>query len=231
MSLGNPNAKVTVAEYASLGCPICAKWNSDNFAAFKAKYVDTGRVHYVLKEMLTGDAPISAAGFLLARCAGKDKYFQVVDAVCAPGRRTCWSRPRRRRARPAAQGRPIGRHDRGRSSTPASATTPRSRASTSGSTTAPTPRQDRLDADLRHQRQCRMPPGDLDMAALDKAITAAEAAPEVRPPRPSLQRFDALGVALGARVRLRARRPARRAPFRPASRATWRWATRRRRSR
>jgi protein-disulfide isomerase len=81
MSLGNPNAKVTVAEYASLGCPVCAKWNSDNFAAFKAKYVDTGRVHYVLKEMLTGDEPVAAAGFLLARCAGKDKYFQVVDAV------------------------------------------------------------------------------------------------------------------------------------------------------
>ena len=81
MSLGNPNAKVTVAEYASLGCPICAKWNSDNFAAFKAKYVDTGRVRYVLKEMLTGDEPVAAAGFLLARCAGKDKYFQVVDSV------------------------------------------------------------------------------------------------------------------------------------------------------
>jgi protein-disulfide isomerase len=81
MSLGNPNAKVTVAEYASLGCPICAKWNNDNFAAFKTKYVDSGRVHYVLKEMLTGDEAVSAAGFLLARCAGKDKYFQVVDAV------------------------------------------------------------------------------------------------------------------------------------------------------
>jgi protein-disulfide isomerase len=81
MSLGNPSAKVTVAEYASVGCPICAKWNNDNFAAFKAKYVDTGKVHYVLKEMLTGDEPVAAAGFLLARCAGKDKYFQVVDAV------------------------------------------------------------------------------------------------------------------------------------------------------
>jgi protein-disulfide isomerase len=81
MSLGNPNAKVQVVEYASLGCPICAKWNNDNFAAFKTKYIDTGKVHYTLKEMLTGDEAVSAAGFLLARCAGKDKYFQVVDAV------------------------------------------------------------------------------------------------------------------------------------------------------
>ena len=81
MSLGNPAAKVTVTEFASLGCPICAKWNNDMFPAFKAKYVDTGKVRYVLKEFSTGDAPVAAAGFLLARCAGKDKYFQVVDAV------------------------------------------------------------------------------------------------------------------------------------------------------
>ena len=81
MSLGSPQAKVTVYEYASLGCPICAKWNNDNFAAFKAKYLDSGKVRYVLREMRTGDAPIAAAGFLLARCVGKDKYFQIVDAV------------------------------------------------------------------------------------------------------------------------------------------------------
>jgi protein-disulfide isomerase len=81
MSLGSPTAKVTVQEFASLGCPICAKWNNDLFPTFKAKYLDTGKVHYVLKEFSTGDAPVAAAGFLLARCAGKDKYFQIVDAV------------------------------------------------------------------------------------------------------------------------------------------------------
>ena len=81
MSLGNPNAKVTVDEFASLGCPICAKWNNDVFPTFKAKYLDTGKVHYVFHEFLTGDLPVAGAGFLLAHCAGKDKYFQVLDAV------------------------------------------------------------------------------------------------------------------------------------------------------
>ena len=81
MSLGPASAKVTVMEFASLGCPICAKWNNETFPAFKAKYIDTGKVHYVLKEFSTGDAPVAAAGFLLARCAGKDRYFQIVDAV------------------------------------------------------------------------------------------------------------------------------------------------------
>ena len=81
MSLGPATAKVTVIEYASLGCPICAKWNNDNWAAFKAKYIDTGRVHYIYREMMTGEAPVATAGFLLAHCAGKDKYFQITDAV------------------------------------------------------------------------------------------------------------------------------------------------------
>lgn len=81
MSLGNPNAKVTVIEYGSLGCPHCATWSNEVFPQFKTRYIDTGRVHYVLREALTGAEDISAAGFLLARCSGKDKYFQVVEAV------------------------------------------------------------------------------------------------------------------------------------------------------
>ena len=81
MSLGAPGAKVTMIEYASVACPHCAKWNSEVFPAFKAKYVDTGKVRYIAREALTGDPAIAAAGFLTARCAGKDKYFQVVDAV------------------------------------------------------------------------------------------------------------------------------------------------------
>ena len=84
MSMGNPNAKVLVAEYASVACPHCAAFNNDVFPAFKAKYIDTGRVHYVLHEMLVGgqaEVTMAAAGFLVARCAGKDKYFPVVDEI------------------------------------------------------------------------------------------------------------------------------------------------------
>jgi protein-disulfide isomerase len=51
------------------------------FAPFKAKFIDTGKVHYVLREALVHDPALAAAGFLTARCAGKDKYFKVVDDV------------------------------------------------------------------------------------------------------------------------------------------------------
>jgi protein-disulfide isomerase len=81
MSLGNPQAKVTVIEYASASCPHCAEFNNEVFPAFKAKYIDTGKIHYVFREFLTPPVEVAASGFLIARCAGKDKYFNVLDAI------------------------------------------------------------------------------------------------------------------------------------------------------
>jgi protein-disulfide isomerase len=81
MSMGSPKAKVTVIEYGSASCTHCAHFNNDIFPAFKAKYVDTGKVRYVFREFLTEPVNLAAASFLLARCAGKDKYFSVLDAV------------------------------------------------------------------------------------------------------------------------------------------------------
>lgn len=79
MSLGSAAAPVTVVEYASLGCSHCAVWAREVFPEFKRRYIDTGRVRYVLREMLTGDSAVAAAGFLTARCAGPAHYFQVVE--------------------------------------------------------------------------------------------------------------------------------------------------------
>jgi protein-disulfide isomerase len=81
MTLGDPNAKVKVVEYASVTCPHCAQFGLQVFPGLKRRFVDTGKIHYTFKEMLTDPAPVAAAGFLTARCAGKDKYFAVVDAI------------------------------------------------------------------------------------------------------------------------------------------------------
>jgi protein-disulfide isomerase len=81
MSMGPAVAKVTVNEYASASCPHCARFNNDVFPEFKKKYVDTGKVRYVFHEFLTPPQQFAAAGFLLARCAGPGKYFDVLDAI------------------------------------------------------------------------------------------------------------------------------------------------------
>ena len=83
VALGNPRARVTVIEYGSVGCPHCAVWANTVFPAFKARYVDTGRVRFVVREMTTGEPTIAAAGFLTARCAPPTRYFQVIDEIYA----------------------------------------------------------------------------------------------------------------------------------------------------
>jgi protein-disulfide isomerase len=82
MTLGDPAAKVKMIEYGSLSCVHCANWNRDVWPDFKKKYVDTGKIHYTFRAFKLSPADsYTAAGDLLGRCAGKDKYFGVIDAL------------------------------------------------------------------------------------------------------------------------------------------------------
>ena len=82
MTLGKADAKVKMIEYGSLSCIHCANWNKDVFPEFKKKYIDTGKIHYTFRPFKLGPQDsYTAAGDLLGRCAGKDKYFGVVDAL------------------------------------------------------------------------------------------------------------------------------------------------------
>lgn len=83
MALGNPQAKVVVVEYASLACPSCARFHNEVFPAFKAKYIDTGKVQFVYREFITAPAQVAVAGAVVARCAGKEGYFTVIGGVFA----------------------------------------------------------------------------------------------------------------------------------------------------
>lgn len=79
--IGQANAPVTVTEYASVTCGVCAGWDKEIWPQFKAKYVDTGLVKFELREMLTPPNQVSAAGWLLARCAPQERRFAVVEAI------------------------------------------------------------------------------------------------------------------------------------------------------
>jgi protein-disulfide isomerase len=84
MALGAAEgAKVTVIEYASPTCPHCALWQKNTWPAFKARYVDTNKVRYIFRELPTPPQDVATAGILLARCAGPDKYFDVMHELLA----------------------------------------------------------------------------------------------------------------------------------------------------
>ncbi len=79
--LGSDKAPVTIIEYASMTCPHCAHFATTTFPELKQRYIDTGKVRFIFREFPLD--PLAAAGFMLARCAGKDKYMAVVETLFA----------------------------------------------------------------------------------------------------------------------------------------------------
>lgn len=76
---GSPAAAATIVEYASLTCSHCATFHREVWPEVKEKYVDLGKVRFVLREFPFD--PLSAAGFLVARCLGADKRDAFVDTL------------------------------------------------------------------------------------------------------------------------------------------------------
>src|SRR5690242_18552470 len=79
MALGPENAPVTIVEYASMTCPHCAHFSENTFPKLKERYIDTGKVRFIFREFPFD--PVAAGAFMLARCAGKDKYFTMVETL------------------------------------------------------------------------------------------------------------------------------------------------------
>jgi len=80
-AMGDANAAVTVIEYASITCPHCEAFHTETFPAFKEQYIDTGKVRFIFREIPTSPTPLAMAGFLMARCAPEDKYFDVLGLL------------------------------------------------------------------------------------------------------------------------------------------------------
>jgi protein-disulfide isomerase len=79
--IGSDKAPVTIIEYASMTCPHCAHFEETTLPELKKRYIDTGKVRYIFREFPFDK--LAAAGFMLARCAGPDKYETVVETLFA----------------------------------------------------------------------------------------------------------------------------------------------------
>ena len=79
MTLGDPEAPLTVVEYASFTCPHCASFHVNTFEKFKQNYIDTGKVFFIHREVYFDIFGLYAA--LIARCGNAEHYFEVVDQV------------------------------------------------------------------------------------------------------------------------------------------------------
>ncbi len=79
MTLGDAEAPVTVIEYASFTCPHCKSFHKDVFPQLKADYIDTGKVHFIYREVYFDRFGLWAG--MVASCGGEEKYFGIAEMI------------------------------------------------------------------------------------------------------------------------------------------------------
>ncbi len=78
-ALGSEKAPITIVEYSSMTCSHCARFYGDVFQPFKKKYIDTGKVRFIMREFPLD--PVASSAFALARCQPEDKYHTTIGTL------------------------------------------------------------------------------------------------------------------------------------------------------
>jgi len=81
VGMGPADAKVTVVEYGSMTCGHCMNFATKVFPDFKKAYIDSGKVRFIFRGFALNN--LDAAAQMLARCAGGDKTFPMIETLYA----------------------------------------------------------------------------------------------------------------------------------------------------
>jgi len=89
MAIGNPDSGVTLIEYGSSMCSHCREFEEAVFDQLKTNYIDTGRIHFIFREVLAPVDPqrviptIALAEYQVARCANAtpEQYFSRLGVM------------------------------------------------------------------------------------------------------------------------------------------------------
>lgn len=79
--MGDVNAPVTLLEYASMTCPHCKAFHERVMPAIQKKYIDTGKVKYIVRPFPFNGDRLGEAAFMLAKCAPNNNYYPMLDAL------------------------------------------------------------------------------------------------------------------------------------------------------
>ena len=81
MTMGDPDAPVTVIEYASYTCPHCARFHESAFKDLKRDYIDTGKIHFVYREVYFDRFGLWAS--IVARCGegAENRFFGISEML------------------------------------------------------------------------------------------------------------------------------------------------------
>ncbi len=81
MVLGNPEAPISLVEYAAYTCIHCANFHKDIYPLLKENYIDTGKVRFTYREVYFHRYGLWAS--VVARCGDDDQklFFGLTDLI------------------------------------------------------------------------------------------------------------------------------------------------------
>lgn len=83
-SIGAASAPVTIIEFTDYQCPFCAQHARGTFRSIKERFVDSGTVRYVVRDLPLEMHPLAEMAARAARCAGQQsagQYWRYHDAL------------------------------------------------------------------------------------------------------------------------------------------------------
>ena len=88
LSIGSPDAKVTVKVFSSLTCPHCANFHTSIFSKLKKEYIDEGLVRFEHHAFPLDLAALNAE--VVVRCqANNEKKFELLEEIY--NKQTFWA--------------------------------------------------------------------------------------------------------------------------------------------
>ena len=77
--IGSDKAPITMIVWASVTCPHCGDWFTNEWPSIKKELIETEKMRFVFRPLPTAPAQLSMVGFMMAECAPSEDYFKLVE--------------------------------------------------------------------------------------------------------------------------------------------------------
>ena len=77
--MGSETAPITMIVWASITCPHCSDWFTEEWPTIKKELIEPGKMRFVFRELPTAPAQLAMVGFMMAQCAPEDDYFKLIE--------------------------------------------------------------------------------------------------------------------------------------------------------
>jgi len=85
LSLGRPDAPLTMVEFTDYQCPYCRRFAAEVWPKLKREYIDTGKLRYIARDLPLQFHSAAAPAAEAAHCAGEQGKFWEMHAALLGG--------------------------------------------------------------------------------------------------------------------------------------------------